>query len=858
MPETETIIDQRVTTLRLEHDEGARLAALHRYDVLDTEPEAAFDRIVRLARTVCGTEAALIGFADSERLWFKAKLGISLSEMTCKLAMCNTVVKEAAMLVVPDASLDPRFAESVVVKGDGGIRFYAGAPLVTSDGHAIGTLCVTDTSARPELSPEQQTALLDLAKVVVDELEGRLDRAIKQRAVQHAILRDKLLVAVADAADFRLAVEAGSAILREATGASICLVLRLAPGSGQLHQISCQGATEALTELFRRRLSATNPRLGNSISGAAVATGQQIVVHHVDERLVERYPQLRFSVDNGFMAQIVTPLSIGDERYVFNLGFTEIQPDLNEIAEMVKDVGVTVRPMLRRLHDAEQIELFRRVAEASGDGVIIADWQPEDGSTGQIRYVNAAFTRQTQYAPQEVIGHSPDLLFGPAGEVPWQRALEQAVQQSTPVQTENVLLRRDGSSYWAELTLTPVADASGRHTHWAVVVRDITERKTAQQALALNEQRFRIIAQASSDIVWDWDLLDDSIWRSGGVEKILGQDLTGDPETLTYWRGHIHADDHERVVSGLNALIEGTGTAWREEYRMVRDDGTVVLVSDQGTVLRNAAGKPMRMVGRIVDVGEQRYFEEQLRQNLHLDAVGRLTAGMAHDFSNVLAVIMGNAELLTEMLSGDEQLRSLAEATQNAAERGAELTSRLRAFSSGQSLKPQRTDLNRLLGALDGVVRRVVGVGVAVEYVRGEDLWEVMVDPSHFENALLNLCLNAREAMPNGGHLRIETANVEPGQSTFGDRSRTGTGRQLLLVISDKGGGMTREVAARAFEPYFTTKRVGKGNGLGLSMVFGFVKQSRGRIEMQSEPGQGTQVKIYLPAMPPIRETESA
>ena len=332
MPETETIIDQRVTTLRLEHDEGARLAALHRYDVLDTEPEAAFDRIVRLARTVCGTEVALIGFADSERLWFKAKLGISLSEMTCKLAMCNTVVKEAAMLVVPDASLDPRFAESVVVKGDGGIRFYAGAPLVTSDGHAIGTLCVTDTSARPELSPEQQTALLDLAKVVVDELEGRLDRAIKQRAVQHAILRDKLLVAVADAADFRLAVEAGSAILREATGASICLVLRLAPGSGQLHQISCQGATEALTELFRRQLSATNPRLGNSISGAAVATGQQIVVHHVDERLVERYPQLRFSVDNGFMAQIVTPLSIGDERYVFNLGFTEIQPDLNEIA----------------------------------------------------------------------------------------------------------------------------------------------------------------------------------------------------------------------------------------------------------------------------------------------------------------------------------------------------------------------------------------------------------------------------------------------------------------------------------------------------------------------------------------------
>jgi signal transduction histidine kinase len=211
---------------------------------------------------------------------------------------------------------------------------------------------------------------------------------------------------------------------------------------------------------------------------------------------------------------------------------------------------------------------------------------------------------------------------------------------------------------------------------------------------------------------------------------------------------------------------------------------------------------------------------------------------------------MGNAELLTELLNDDEQLRSLAEATRIAAERGAELTGRLRAFSSGQSLRPQRTDLNRLLGTLDGVVRRVVGTGIEVEHRRGADLWEVMVDPSHFENALLNLCLNACDAMPHGGHLRIETANVELCPSAFSDRSRTGSGRQVLLTISDNGGGMTREVASRVFEPYFTTKGVGKGNGLGLSMVFGFVKQSRGRIELQSEPGQGTQVKIYLPALP--------
>ena len=857
MPDTEGLsrlaVESRDDPAR---GELARLAALYRYEVLDTLPEVAFERIVRLARTICQTEAALIGFADSRRIWFKATLGVTVAEMTCKLAMCHTVVRDAALLVVPDASSDPRFADSVVVKGDGGIRFYAGAPLVTSDGYTVGTLCVTDTEARAGLSPEQRTALADLAQVVVDELDGRLDRVVKQRAVRRAILRDRLLVAVADAEDFRLAIEAGSAILREATGASICLVLRLEPGGDRLHPISCLGSTTELTDTYRKQVATLCVRLDNSISGEAIRTGQQFVLDCVNDTHVARYPQLRFSIACGFKAQLVTPLSIDDERYVFSLSFTDAPPDLQQIAETVRELGVTIRPLLRRLRDAEQIELFRRVVETSGDGVMISDYRPEAGASRHIRYVNAAILRQTQYSPQEVIGQPPDLLFGPLGEVAWQHALEQAAQQPTqqPTQTENVLRRRDGSSYWAELTLTPVADASGRHTHWAVVVRDITERKTAQQTLTLNEQRFRIIAQASSDIIWDWNLVDDSIWRNDGVEKILGLGLAGEPETLAYWRDHIHADDRERVIDGLEAVIEGTGTAWREEYRMVRDDGAVVLVSDQGTVLRDATGRPVRMVGRIVDVGEQRYFEEQLRQTLHLDAVGRLTAGMAHDFSNVLAVIMGNAELLTELLNEEEQLRSLAEATRTAAERGAELTSRLRVFSSGQSLRPQHTDLNRLLGTLDGVVRRVVGTAVEVEHGRDSDLWEVMVDPSHFENALLNLCLNARDAMPHGGRLRIETANVELASSAFSDRNRSGSGRQVLLTISDNGSGMTREVASRAFEPYFTTKGVGKSNGLGLSMVFGFVKQSRGRIEMQSESGQGTQVKIYLPALPRASE----
>ncbi len=239
--------------------------------------------------------------------------------------------------------------------------------------------------------------------------------------------------------------------------------------------------------------------------------------------------------------------------------------------------------------------------------------------------------------------------------------------------------------------------------------------------------------------------------------------------------------------------------------------------------------------------------EERLRQSQKMDAVGQLTGGVAHDFNNLLTVIMGNAELLTERLAGDQELRPLAEMTRTAAERGAQLTSRLLAFSRRQPLDPKATDINKLVSGMDGLLRRTLGEHIEVEVVRGGGLWEALIDAPQLENAILNLCINARDAMPNGGRLTIEMANAHLDEAYAAQHADVAPGQYVMVAVSDTGTGMDAHILAHAFEPFFTTKEVGKGSGLGLSMVYGFVKQSTGHVKIYSERGQGTTIKLYLP-----------
>ncbi len=261
-------------------------------------------------------------------------------------------------------------------------------------------------------------------------------------------------------------------------------------------------------------------------------------------------------------------------------------------------------------------------------------------------------------------------------------------------------------------------------------------------------------------------------------------------------------------------------------------------------------GRLMALTNRAAQSLEQQRIEieelhQQLRHAQKMEAIGHLTGGVAHDFNNLLTVVIGNAETMAERLGDQPTLKALAEMTGRAANRGADLTKRLLAFARRQPLSPKTVDVNHLISGMDGLLRRTLGEQIDISVVAAPDLWTARIDPSELENAILNLCINARDAMPQGGNLTISTANTTIGVEA--GSTELEAGQYVQLTIADTGIGMDRATLERVFEPYFTTKEIGRGSGLGLSIVYGFVKQSRGHVQIKSEPGRGTSVRLYLP-----------
>src|SRR5690606_18530941 len=255
------------------------------------------------------------------------------------------------------------------------------------------------------------------------------------------------------------------------------------------------------------------------------------------------------------------------------------------------------------------------------------------------------------------------------------------------------------------------------------------------------------------------------------------------------------------------------------------------LVSDEN-------GQPSAILSVYTDITERIALEEQLRQSQRLESIGQLTGGVAHDFNNLLTVILGNAELLTEFLPQEDNLHQLAELRGSAARGGAELTHRLLAFARRQALDPAALDVNELVAGMEGLLQRTLPEDVEIETVLSTDLCKAYADPTQLEAVLLNLAINAKDAMPSGGRLILETANRHLGEEYIEHNPEVVPGEYVMIAVSDNGTGMSQEIIERAFDPFFTTKEKGKGTGLGLSMAYGFAKQSGGHIKIYSEPGQ--------------------
>jgi PAS domain S-box-containing protein len=478
------------------------------------------------------------------------------------------------------------------------------------------------------------------------------------------------------------------------------------------------------------------------------------------------------------------------------------------------------------------------------------------------------------WSAEQIVGNSADILFTPEDRSAGAPAEELATARAEGcANDERWHMRRDGSRFFANGSVRPLHDAQQAITGFIKIARDETERRAADAVLRETEQRYRLVARATNDAIWDWNLVDGCVEWNEALHVRFGYGEDEVEPTGGWWFEHIHPEDRDRINASIQAVIDSPEDHWSAEYRFCRTDGSFADVLGRGQVFRDDDGKAVRMIGAMLDLTDRKRAEEALRelnetlelrvaqrteelvaaqdalrQSQKMEAVGQLTGGLAHDFNNLLTGISGSLEMMQIRIAQGRlaEVERYVGAAQGAAKRAAALTHRLLAFSRRQTLAPKPTDLKQLIFGMEELIGRTVGPAIEVESVNAAGLWPSLIDPSQLENAILNLCINARDAMPDGGKITIETANRWMDERVAAERGLE-PGQYVSLCVSDTGTGMPPSVIAKAFDPFFTTKPIGEGTGLGLSMIYGFAKQSGGSVAIYSELGQGTTVCIYLP-----------
>ncbi|MCB5175255.1 hybrid sensor histidine kinase/response regulator [Microvirga lenta] len=473
--------------------------------------------------------------------------------------------------------------------------------------------------------------------------------------------------------------------------------------------------------------------------------------------------------------------------------------------------------------------------------------------TGIIASWNPGAQRFKGYTESEILGEHFSRFYTPEERAAGRplRALRIAATEGR-FEDEGWRVRKDGTRFWAHVIIDPIIDPSGRLTGFAKVTRDVTERREAQEALRQSEQRFRLLVQGVTD--YAIFMLDTggyvANWNAG-AERIKGyrvDEIVGQHFSRFYTEEDLAAGIPRKALK--TALEEGKFEA--EGWRL-RKDGSRFWANVVIDPIYDDEGRLTGFAKVTRDITERREAQEALKQtqaalfqSQKMEAVGQLTGGIAHDFNNLLTIIVNNLDLLTRNASNPRDKR-LIESAHRAAERGAKLTQQLLAFSRRQPLQPELNNPNTLIRGFEPVFRRACGEAIDLQLDLAPDLKAANIDGPQFEVSLLNLVVNARDAMPDGGRLSISTRNVSSGGSGNAWVEAT-PGEYVAITVADTGQGMPPEILTRVFEPFFTTKEVGKGTGLGLSQVYGFVSQSGGHVDIDSIPGQGTRIMLLLPA----------
>jgi len=492
-------------------------------------------------------------------------------------------------------------------------------------------------------------------------------------------------------------------------------------------------------------------------------------------------------------------------------------------------------------------EKYRTILENIEEGYYEVDL------AGNFTFLNGSMCRIFGYPKEELIGMNDRQYTDKENAKRLFQAFNEVYRTGEPdIGYGYEVIRKDGTKRYVEASILLQKDSSGKPIGFGGIIRDITERKRVEEALRESEERYRALVETSPDAIILMDLNLNIVMGNRPALILYGyedlQEVIGQSAF-----DFIAPEDRPRAIEDTRKMLEA-GSIETREYTLLRKGGVPFPAEVRASLVLDVEKKPLAFICVSRDITDRKHAEEeklalvdQLRQSQKMEAVGRLAGGVAHDFNNILTVIKGYSQFSLAEIKEEDPLRENIEEIKKSADRAADLTRQLLAFSRRQIMEMKVLDLNDLFRNLDKMLHRFIGEDIELVTILGENLGRVKADTGQIEQVIMNLAVNARDAMPKGGKLTIETANVGLDGAYARAHVAVKPGPYVMLAVSDTGVGMTPEVKERVFEPFFTTKDKGKGTGLGLSTVYGIVKQSGGNIWVYSEPGKGTTFKIYLP-----------
>jgi len=823
--------------------EAQRLATLLRYEILDTAPEEAFDRVVQLAASLFAAPMACISFIDAEREWLKAATGLPLGELPRAMAFCAHTIMRAEPNVVADTLRDPRFHDSPLVTGRPHIRFYAGAPIATREGHRLGSLCIMDRKPRSDFAAEDGHRLAALAGLVSGLLDVRSNLSEHQRAERDLKLVNQLVSAITEAGSVKQALETAVRLIGEAVGAAHGRACSFSSGEGRSQLVALWGtrgivAPERIDGANRRRLT-----LANGIFGSVMRENRRLVVPNLAEH-GRRFPAAKEAFAAGLRSAICIPLLDGEHRFALGFMFDHRPGDLDGLANRIEEFVRSLAPGLSRKLAEERAALLQSVVRHANEGVLVAEMhgaRKRNGGDWRIVYATPPTARITGYRLEELQGRPLASLWAEQVDASTRSKLRRTVEQGQSSRFELACRRKNGAVFWAEITAMPVLDDTTGERKLMAILRDRTERRRLEEALRQGEATFRLLFASNPIPMWVIDLesmrfleVNDSAIERYGYARPTFLEMTLDD---------INAPGEPPAPLDIDAATGRLGT-WQHRA----ENGRLMTVELVGHRLE-FRGREAAIVAAVDMTDQKRIEEESSKARQAAEAANRakteLLTNMSHELRTPLNAIIGFSEIMAEKLFGPlgsaKYEGYIADIRHSAAHLLMVITDILdlakieaNSFELDENLVETGAIIN---SALRLVKPRANRGSVKLHYDRRHGDVVIRADELALKRVLINLLSNAVKFSHPG--------------TTVVVRSEFNTEGAFVIVVVDQGIGMAPDEIPIALAPFRQIssglQRRYEGTGLGLPIAKQLVEMHGGTLTIESQRRVGTTVTVILP-----------